>query len=81
MDVPFPINVFGVDEFIIVGFVGIFTGFIDKFVGDDDESSFDSAMELTAGELTTIRGGGVTGLPLVRTFVDRFVVYVVTMKF
>lgn len=75
----FPINEVGIGELINEGFAEIFTGFIDKFVGDGASSFVVNASgvtELIAGEFTTvvIRGGGDTELPL-RIFVDKFVAY------
>lgn len=79
IELPFPISEVGSEELIIEDFVEIFTGFIDKFVGDGASSFVVNASgvtELIAGEFKTvvIRGGGDTELPL-RIFVDKFVAY------
>ena len=74
IELPFPISEVGIEELINEDFADIFTGFIDKFVGDG-ASSFvvneSGVTELIAGEFTTvvIRGGGDTELPLRILFV------------
>jgi len=80
IELPFPTSDVGIEELINEDFAEIFTGFIDKFVGDGAVSSFvaneSGATELIAGEFATavIRGGGDTELPL-RILVDKVVAY------
>jgi hypothetical protein len=80
IELPFPTSDVGIVELINEDFEEIFTGFIDKFVGDGAVSSFvaneSGVTEFIAGEFTTvvILGGGDTELPL-RILFDKVVAY------